>query len=103
MEIWHEITQEKACGVRREECPGQNSKELQKQREKQGFVTEAGGRGRAGGKPQEESQEPRDTTEAVSGSNAAARPNKVRTEKRLFHLPKIIGNSKKKPPQGGCE
>ena len=99
MEIWHEITQEKACGVRREEGLGKNSKELQQERDKQGFMTEAGGRGSTGRKPRGECHRSLGTQEAVSGSNAAERPDKVRTEKGLLGLPKITGNGKK--PQGG--
>ena len=99
MEIWHEITQEKACGVRRGSWTELKGTPTAKG---QAGLRDRGGRKRQSRRKTKRrvSREPRDTKEAVSGSNAAERPNKLRTEKRLFHLPKIIGNSKKKP-QGG--
>ena len=98
MEIWHEITQEKACGVRREEGLGQNSKELQQQRDRL-LTTEAGGRGRAGRKPGEESRRSLGTQGRQRLGRMLLRPDKVRTEKGLLDLTKITGNCKK--PQGG--
>lgn len=66
MEIWHEITQEKVCGVRREDGLGKNSKELQQERDKQGFMTEAGGKRQRRKKTKRRvSQEPRDARGSV--------------------------------------
>lgn len=91
MEIWYEITQD---GL------GKNSKELQQEsgtsrasRQRR----EEEGKGR---KTKRRGHRSLGTQEAVSGSNAAERPDKVRTENGLLGLPKLItGNCKK--PQGG--
>ena len=57
--IWHEITQEKVCGVKREDDLGQNSKELQQQRDKECSITETEGTGRVGRYRRTVTQKPR--------------------------------------------
>lgn len=54
VEIWHEITQGKVCGVRREEDVGKNSKKVGQQRDKEHPCgRDCEGTGRVGSKPGE--------------------------------------------------